>query len=201
MATPFFPRAAVIGAGTMGNGIAQTFAAFGTEVMLIDLDELALKRGMSSIDKSLARMVKKSAISETEAGAISGRIQESTEIEAVEAVPLVIEAVIERLEVKAEVLASLDTYLEEFTANAEAAGYEVREEQFTRFEVYTADECFLTGTAAEAIPVVKVDQRQIGTGKPGPVTLELIERFRARTSLEGVTVPPVTRKRRAAKKK
>jgi 3-hydroxybutyryl-CoA dehydrogenase len=92
----------------MGNGIAQTFAAFGTEVMLIDLDELALKRGMSSIDKSLARMVKKSAISETEAGAISGRIQESTEIEAVEAVPLVIEAVIERLEVKAEVFRILD---------------------------------------------------------------------------------------------
>lgn len=84
---------------------------------------------------------------------------------------------------------------------AEAAGFEVREELFTRFEVYTADECFLTGTAAEAIPVVKVDQRQIGTGKPGPVTLELIERFRARTSVEGVTIPPATRKRRATKKK
>jgi len=72
---------------------------------------------------------------------------------------------------------------------AEAAGYPVREEVFTRFEVYTADEVFLTGTAAEAIPVVSVDQRVIGDGKPGPVTKELIDRFRARTTIEGTKIP------------
>ena len=46
-----------------------------------------------------------------------------------------------------------------------------------RHDVYTADECFLTGTAAEVIPVVKCDGRPIGTGKPGPVTRQLRERF------------------------
>ncbi len=47
----------------------------------------------------------------------------------------------------------------------------------TRHDVYTADECFLTGTAAEVIPVVKCDGRAIGSGKPGPVTRQLRERF------------------------
>lgn len=67
-------------------------------------------------------------------------------------------------------------------------GYEVREEPFTRYELFTADECFLTGTAAEAIPVVVVDKRMIGTGKPGPITEELIAGFRARTKVEGYQV-------------
>jgi branched-chain amino acid aminotransferase len=47
----------------------------------------------------------------------------------------------------------------------------------TKHDVYTADECFLTGSAAEVIPVVKIDSRVIGTGKPGPVTCDLRERF------------------------
>lgn len=66
------------------------------------------------------------------------------------------------------------------------AGYEVREEPMTTFEVYTADECFLTGTAAEAIPVIMVDKRPIGDGTPGPITRELIAAFRARTATDGV---------------
>jgi branched-chain amino acid aminotransferase len=53
----------------------------------------------------------------------------------------------------------------------------VEEAALTRYDVYTADECFLTGTAAEVIPVVKCDGRVIGTGKPGPVTRQLRERF------------------------
>ena len=48
-----------------------------------------------------------------------------------------------------------------------------------RHDIYTADECFLTGTAAEVIPVVECDGRAIGTGKPGPITLDLLERFHA----------------------
>jgi branched-chain amino acid aminotransferase len=47
--------------------------------------------------------------------------------------------------------------------------------------VYIADECFLTGTAAEVVPVVKVDSRIIGTGKPGPLTRDLEERFKRLT--------------------
>ncbi|HAM73156.1 MAG TPA: branched-chain-amino-acid transaminase [Verrucomicrobiales bacterium] len=60
---------------------------------------------------------------------------------------------------------------------ARQAGLEVTEPNLTRYDVYNADECFLTGTAAEVIPVVKVDGRVIGTGKPGTVTRRILERF------------------------
>ena len=60
---------------------------------------------------------------------------------------------------------------------AREAGLEVSESALTKHDVYIADECFLTGTAAEVVPVVKVDDRVIGAGTPGPVTLDLIERF------------------------
>jgi branched-chain amino acid aminotransferase len=62
---------------------------------------------------------------------------------------------------------------------ARSAGLAVQEMTLTRHDVYTADECFLTGTAAEVIPVVKCDGRPIGAGKPGPVTRQLRERFQA----------------------
>jgi branched-chain amino acid aminotransferase len=65
---------------------------------------------------------------------------------------------------------------------ARESGRNVRETTLTRHDVYIADECFLTGSAAEIIPVVKVDSRVIGDGKPGPVTRDLTERFRAKTS-------------------
>lgn len=67
-------------------------------------------------------------------------------------------------------------------------GYEVKEEPFTRHDVYTADEVFLTGTAAEVIAVVKVDGRIIGDGKPGAHTKRLLEKFRERVVQEGVKV-------------
>jgi branched-chain amino acid aminotransferase len=62
---------------------------------------------------------------------------------------------------------------------------EVHEHVLTRHELYIADECFLTGTAAEIIPVVKVDGRIIGSGKPGNFTWELIGKFRELTKKEG----------------
>jgi branched-chain amino acid aminotransferase len=61
------------------------------------------------------------------------------------------------------------------------AGVPASETPFTRHDLYIADECFLTGTAAEVIPVVKVDSRPIGDGKPGPITRDLIRRFHALT--------------------
>jgi branched-chain amino acid aminotransferase len=60
---------------------------------------------------------------------------------------------------------------------ARQSGIEVREMALTKHDVYIADECFLTGSAAEVIPVVKVDSRVIGAGVPGPVTRDLEERF------------------------
>lgn len=60
------------------------------------------------------------------------------------------------------------------------------EHVITRHEVYISDECFLTGTAAEIIPVVKVDGRVIGQGKPGKLTLSLMKKFKELTSKEGI---------------
>lgn len=64
-------------------------------------------------------------------------------------------------------------------------GYDVQEVPFTRHDVFVADEVFLTGTAAEVIPVVNVDGRVIGTGKPGEVTKQLITAFREIVTTDG----------------
>jgi len=64
---------------------------------------------------------------------------------------------------------------------AAAAGINVRETPLTKHDIYTADECFLTGSAAEVVPVVKVDSRKIGDGKPGPITRDITKRFRELT--------------------
>jgi len=64
-------------------------------------------------------------------------------------------------------------------------GLTVAEPNLTRYDVFNADECFLTGTGAELIPVVKVDGRVIGTGTPGPITKQLVERYHALTKVSG----------------
>lgn len=61
----------------------------------------------------------------------------------------------------------------------------IRETDMTRYDVWCADECFLTGTGAEVIPVTKLDGRQIGSGRPGPVTQRILEAFRRRATTEG----------------
>ncbi|MFZ4508426.1 MAG: branched-chain amino acid aminotransferase, partial [Fimbriimonas sp.] len=69
---------------------------------------------------------------------------------------------------------------------AREAGYTVEETLLTPFDVFTADEAFLTGTAAEVIPMVSLDGKKVGTGTPGPITLELIQLFRLLTQSAGV---------------
>ncbi|MEO6183089.1 MAG: aminotransferase class IV, partial [Verrucomicrobiota bacterium] len=64
-------------------------------------------------------------------------------------------------------------------------GLSVTEPNLTRYDLFNADECFLTGTGAELIPVVKIDGRIIGTGKPGPVTKDLVNRYHALTKVSG----------------
>jgi branched-chain amino acid aminotransferase len=68
---------------------------------------------------------------------------------------------------------------------AEEAGLKVFEPNLTRYDLFNADECFLTGTGAELIPVVKIDGRVIGTGKPGPITRRLEEDYHALTKVSG----------------
>ncbi len=73
---------------------------------------------------------------------------------------------------------------------AREAGFQVEERVFTRHDIYIADECFLTGTAAEVIPVVKLDQRVIGNGEPGKVTQKLIAAFRHLANNFGTPIFP-----------
>jgi len=66
-----------------------------------------------------------------------------------------------------------------------ASGLTVGEPNLTRYDLFNADECFLTGTGAEVVPVVKIDGRVVGTGKPGPVTRNLVTQFHALTKASG----------------
>jgi branched-chain amino acid aminotransferase len=68
---------------------------------------------------------------------------------------------------------------------AREAGLIVSEPNLTRYDLFNADECFLTGTGAELIPVVKIDGRMIGTGKPGAVTRSLVQKYKALTQISG----------------
>jgi len=68
---------------------------------------------------------------------------------------------------------------------ARGLGLPAEEHDLTRYDLWTADECFLTGTGAEVIPVVKLDSREIGSGKPGPVTQRVLAEFRKRVLVEG----------------
>jgi len=71
---------------------------------------------------------------------------------------------------------------------AKEIGVPIREVDLTRYDVWNADECFLTGTGAEVIPVVKLDGREIGTSKPGPITQRVLESFRRRVLTEGTRI-------------
>jgi len=69
---------------------------------------------------------------------------------------------------------------------AQGLGVQVKEQALTRYDLWIADECFLTGTAAEVIPCVEVDHRPIGDGKPGEWTQKLISLFRESVKKDGV---------------
>lgn len=71
---------------------------------------------------------------------------------------------------------------------ARKAGYDVREDVMARYDLYTADEVFMTGTAAEIISIVDVDRRTIGSGKPGPITQELCAAFRELANSTGTPI-------------
>ena len=68
---------------------------------------------------------------------------------------------------------------------ARELGLHVSEPNLTRYDLFNADECFMTGTAAEVVPVVKIDGRVIGDGVPGPLTRQLVEKYHALTNVSG----------------
>ena len=101
-------KVAVVGAGTMGSGIAQVVASNDREVLLVDVSDAALDRGMKIIEKSLGRLLKKEAISQEENDLVLNRIERTTKFEDLSDVDLVIEAVFEDMGVKKEIYNKLD---------------------------------------------------------------------------------------------
>jgi 3-hydroxybutyryl-CoA dehydrogenase len=102
---------AVLGAGTMGNGIAHVFARAGYNVILRDVQESFLQRGMETISKNLDREVKKGKLAETEKPAVLARLKPVTDFGAIAAADFVVEAVPEKLEIKRAVLTEADRVL------------------------------------------------------------------------------------------
>jgi 3-hydroxybutyryl-CoA dehydrogenase len=103
-------RVAVVGAGTMGNGIAHVFAQHGWETGLIDTSEDALGRGVATIKKNLERLEKKGAVSHQLSADTLGRIKPSTSFDAVKTADLVVEAATENPEIKFDIFEDLDRF-------------------------------------------------------------------------------------------
>ena len=102
---------AVIGAGTMGNGIAHVFARAGFSVILKDIDQRFLDRGMETISKNLDREVKKGKLAEVDKSGVLARVQATTDATTLSRADFCVEAVPERLELKLSVLREADSLL------------------------------------------------------------------------------------------
>ncbi|MCC6962370.1 MAG: NAD(P)-binding domain-containing protein, partial [candidate division Zixibacteria bacterium] len=100
----------VVGAGTMGQGIARTIAETGTEVILNDISEEVLKHSVESLSDSLNREIEKWGITKSEKKAILSRVKASTDINMVKKARIVIEAIPESIELKRDLLARLDKF-------------------------------------------------------------------------------------------
>jgi len=101
----------IIGAGTMGNGIAQACAVSGVNVVMVDISEAAVAKGIATVSGSLDRLVKKEKISEADKAAALGRIKGSTSYDDLKGAQLVIEAATENHELKVKILKQLDGLL------------------------------------------------------------------------------------------
>ena len=97
----------IVGAGTMGNGIAQAFAGCGYEVTMTDISEAAVQRGLKTIDGSLDRLVKKEKLTADAKAATLARIKTATEVAAVKGSDLIIEAATENLDLKLKLFTQL----------------------------------------------------------------------------------------------
>lgn len=101
-------KVVVLGAGTMGNGIVQVTAQAGYQVVMRDVSDDVLAKGMKTIEKSLSKLVEKNKISDEEKTNILGRITTTTSMDAVSDADLIIEAVPERLDLKVQVFEEID---------------------------------------------------------------------------------------------
>ena len=106
-----FERVLVVGAGTMGNGIAQVFALSGIEVALVDVQEEFTARGLATVERNLGRQVKRGTVTEPDAAAALSRIRPGTELAPAADAEFVVEAIVEDEAVKTSLYASLDPLL------------------------------------------------------------------------------------------
>ena len=98
----------IVGAGTMGNGIAQAFAVSGFDVILIDISEAAVQKGVATISGSLDRLIKKEKMTAEQKAAALAKIQTATDVAALKGVDLIIEAATENFELKTKIFKQLD---------------------------------------------------------------------------------------------
>ncbi len=98
----------VVGAGQMGNGIAQVFAAINVPVMMVDISEAALEKGLATVAKSCDRLVKKEKITEDQKTKLLGNIQTSTDMQAFKDCDFIVEAATENLDLKLKIFQQLD---------------------------------------------------------------------------------------------
>ena len=98
----------IIGAGTMGNGIAQLCAVSGLDVVMVDISDAALQKGVATVSGSLDRLIKKEKMSEADKAAALGRIKTSTDYAAFKGAQIVIEAATENYELKLKILKQVD---------------------------------------------------------------------------------------------
>ena len=111
-------RAGVVGAGTMGNGIAHVFALAGMEVQLVDVDPDALERARITIEKNLGRQLSKGRIDATEAKAALARVHTGSDVETLQGAGLVVEAVPESRDLKLDIFRRIDSVCDEDTVLA-----------------------------------------------------------------------------------
>ena len=104
MSNPDINTIAVLGAGTMGNGIAHVFARGGYDVILRDVDERALERALATIAMNLEREIKKGKLAESDKPAILARVKPATDAAALVSADFAVEAVPEQFDLKARVL-------------------------------------------------------------------------------------------------
>jgi 3-hydroxybutyryl-CoA dehydrogenase len=165
-------KVAVIGAGTMGNGIAQVFAHSGFPVTMIDIESAFVERGMSAIDKSLSRLVKKEIIDEKAKSEIIGRIGAATDLEAAKGADLVIEAVFESFDVKREVFTKLDSICGKETILASNTS----SISITKLAAVTRrPDCFIGMHFMNPVPVMKLVEIIRGLATSDETTKTIVE--------------------------
>ena len=103
----------IVGAGTMGNGIAQVAATAGYDVVMRDIESEFVERGFDSIDSSLSRLVEKERLTQAEADAARDRITGTTAFDDLAAADLVVEAAVENMDVKKDIFADLADLVDE----------------------------------------------------------------------------------------